>query len=342
MSASPDVSVLMPVRDGRFLADALRTIQHQDFDAFEIVIVDDASDADTHQFLQDAARTDGRIRILRREKSRGLAWALNAGLDLCRAPLVARADADDLYAPDRLARQRAVFLSRPSLAALSCGWRRIDAEGKILFTHRPATGPSNLRFRTMFGAPLLHPGVMYRADAVRKVGGYDPAYWTAQDSDLWARMAPMMELDNLVVPLVDWRLHDKAVTSARGDEGRKLSLSIPLREQSAYLSADLSERDVAASVDTFSSAAPLSIDILSRGERHLNRLCERARQNEPVSVVRDIHDAVAKALLRQCRWALRDGRIGDGARLLRRSVAWRVGTMSKRAVPRAPIAVSRA
>lgn len=322
-AGTPAVSVLMPVREGRFLGPALATILAQDMADFEVVIVDDASDAATQARLAAHAGTDARIRIVRRDRSSGLAVALNDGLAHCRAPLVARADADDVYDRRRLGRQCAVFAARPALAALSCGWRRIDEEGRVLYVHRPATGPDILRFRVMFASPLLHPGAMFRADAVRAVGGYDPAFWTAQDTDLWARLAPCAELDNITEPLVDWRQHDASVIAGRGAAGRALSLSIRARQHAAYFGATQPAELVAASVDTLSGIAPLDDATLSRGERQLARFLGRARDVETPRVAAHFRRDVAGALLRQARWQLRAGRPFAAARTGARALQWR-------------------
>jgi glycosyltransferase involved in cell wall biosynthesis len=331
---APRVSILMPVRESRFLDPAMATILGQTLDDFELVAVADGADAGTRARLAAHAAADRRIRILRRDRSAGLAAALNAGLAECRAPLVARADADDLYRPDRLARQVRAFEARPGLAALSCGWRRVDAAGRALFTHRPPTGPAILRFQVMFASPLLHPGVMFRAGAVRDLGGYDPAFWTAQDADLWARMAAAgAELDNLPEPLVDWRRHDGSVSARRGAEGRALSMSVRARQHAAYLGAPQPDFLVAASVDTLVAAAPLSLAEISAGERQLARFLARARRVEPPEVVTHLRRAAAAALLRQSRWALRTGRPVAAARLGRRAAAWHADRGVEAAAP---------
>ena len=90
---------------------------------------------------------------------------------------------------------------------------------------------------------------------MRDAGGYDPAYWTAQDSDLWARLAEVTALDNLPECLVSYRVHDASVMKRRGEAGRRLSLTVPERLQRAYLGELPSDHDVAATVDLFQVSA---------------------------------------------------------------------------------------
>src|SRR5438874_8076320 len=76
----PDVSVIMAVRDGsRWLAGAIASLQCQTFSNFELIIVDDGSGDESPRIMEDRARADPRIRIIRQERL-GLAAALNSGL----------------------------------------------------------------------------------------------------------------------------------------------------------------------------------------------------------------------------------------------------------------------
>ncbi|MEM7490752.1 MAG: glycosyltransferase, partial [Pseudomonadota bacterium] len=260
----------------------------------------------------------------------GLAAVLNTGLARIASPLVARADADDRYAPDRLARQVAEFDRRSDLVGLSCGYHRITEDGARVLTHRPVTGAAIIRFRAMFSNSLLHPGIVLRRAAVARVGGYDPAYWTAQDSDLWARlMAAGGALDNLPDPLVEWREHGGSVLSKRGPEGKALSLTVSRRLQEAYLGRALEPQTVAAAVETWRSYSPLPFDTLRRGAAHLARILDAARRQEEAEVIRDFERKMAASFLRQARFALRR-KPGTALRLGARAMAWRQGRPSER------------
>lgn len=329
----PAVSILMPVREGRFLARAMETLLTQTLRDFEFVIVDDASDARTQSQLADYAKRDGRVRVERREASCGLAAALNFGIARCNATLIARADADDEYHPERLERQVAAFRGRPRLGALSSGWRRIDERGRTLYTHRQHTGPDLVRFFNMFGATLLHPGTMLRAEAVTAVNGYDPAYWTAQDTDLWARMVHHFELDNLAEPLVSWREHGTSITARRGAEGRELSLSVRIRQQRAYLGTSPPTHLVEKSADLLGCIPRLSPSDVMLGERYLAQLLAVAQTRETRQVTDGFRKKTAFALLQQVRWAALAGRPRLAAALAGRAALWQLGRRIESADP---------
>jgi len=319
---SPFVSILMPVRNGRFLAQAVETLLAQSLRDFDFVIVDDGCDARTQDALAQYAKLDARIRIERYEENSGLAAALNFGIGRCSAPLIARADADDEYHPERLARQVAALEARPDLAAISCGWHRIDERGRRLYTQRQAKGPELIRFLSMFGSPLLHPGAVLRAEALTAIGGYDPAYWTAQDTDLWARLLNHFELDNLPEPLVQWRVHNASISASRGEEGRRLSLGVRARQQRAYLRMDPDEHLVAFSTDLLARASLLPVSDLAQAERYLARFLAMARHREKEWIVRAFRRKVASALFQQARWAIRARLPSHAVGAARRAALW--------------------
>jgi len=319
-----ELSVLMAVKDGEaHLAAAMDSLLGQSFTAFELIVVDDGSRDATPSLLADYQRRDRRVMVLHNDQPQGLPTALNRGLARCRAPLVARADGDDVYHPERLGRQLDHLRRHPEIGVLSCGYHRIDSGGRRIDTRVPVTGDAPLRFQMLFMNGLLHPGVMFRADPVRRVGGYDPRYWTAQDSDLWARLLPLTRLDNLPEPLVSYRIHPHSTMRRRGDAGLALSLSVPARLQAHYLGFTPDPRQVRAVVDLYQDFVFLEHDAIALGYRGLRRVLDLARRREPAPVWRAFRRRVGAALQRQAR--LRAGRDpGRALRVLGKAIQWRL------------------
>ena len=106
----------MPCYDVAATVDeAMSSLLGQTYSQFEIVAVDDGSGDGTLEILRRWQEQDARVRVLARDHQ-GIIPALNAGLRVCRAALVARMDADDRAHPDRLARQVEMMESDPGLA----------------------------------------------------------------------------------------------------------------------------------------------------------------------------------------------------------------------------------
>ena len=298
----------MAVRNAAaFLGETIASLRAQTGTGLEFVVLDDGSSDATPRLLADWAACDDRVRIETVAGGSGsLPAALNRGLALCRAPLVARADGDDLYHPERLARQRARFAADPALDALSCGFHRIDEAGVRIGTATVLSGPELIRFTALFQNALLHPGAMMRKAVLERIGGYDTTYWTAQDSDLFARMlAAGARIDNVAEPLVSYRVHDSSRMKTRGAEGRALSLTVPARMQAAYLGGLPEDHDVAATVALYQGRQRVPIDAAGRGLSGLERIDAAATGREPPEVLAHFRDTVAASLHRQAGWTSR-------------------------------------
>ena len=306
---TPEISVLMSVQNGEaFLDQTARSLSAQTFSSVEFVTVDDASTDGTSRLLADWARRDPRVRIVRLERgaSNGLAHALNVGLESCRGDLIARADGDDVYHPNRLILQHRRMRSDPDLAALSCGFRRIDEHGCLMGNRPPLVGPEKISFTTLFQSSLLHPGAMIRAQALSEVGGYDIRYWTAQDSDLWARLVLKgKRLDNLPDLLVDYRIHRTSLMKKRGPEGVALSRSVPARMQADYLGGRPEGHDASAVVALYQGTHLLDRRTLRRGLAGAERIMKAAQTRETAEVLAYARTHFLQSLERQASWCPR-------------------------------------
>ncbi|MDD3294838.1 MAG: glycosyltransferase [Geobacteraceae bacterium] len=190
----PAVSILLPARDEeRYLPAALDSIFRQTFTDWELVAVDDGSRDTTPAILAAAGRSDLRVRLLR-PSSRGLTAALNAGLEACRAPLIARMDADDISHPRRLETQVAFLTQNPGVGLVACDFRSFPraalGTGMVAYERWQNSLASHEDIlRDLFvESPFVHPSVMFRGEEVLSVGGYRDRGW-AEDYDLWLRLA---------------------------------------------------------------------------------------------------------------------------------------------------------
>lgn len=98
------VSVIVPAYNAApYIAAALASACAQTLTAIEVLVVDDASTDGTAAIVAGVAAADRRVRVLRQAVNGGPSVARNRGLAEARGTWVALLDADDAYAPDRLA-----------------------------------------------------------------------------------------------------------------------------------------------------------------------------------------------------------------------------------------------
>ena len=190
------------------VARAVESILQQTWKDFEFIIVDDGSTDSSAAIVERFAEQDRRIRFIRQTNA-GLTRALIRGCRHARGRYIARQDADDWSHPSRLERQVAVLERDNRVGFVSCFTRYVDPFGNMLTTiRRPVE--SEIATRALLyerQGPPAHGSVMFRRDLYENVGGYRPAFYFGQDSDLWLRMAQEAAIayvpDVLYVPTRD-------------------------------------------------------------------------------------------------------------------------------------------
>lgn len=221
------VSFLIPVRDGAATIEAaLRSVLAQTVSDFDVVVVDDGSRDDTVAIVSAIAEQDARVSLIARPAA-GIAAALNAGIAACRSEWVARMDADDLCAADRLARQQP-HLDEPELGVVDGrvsffrdGGDAIP-EGMLRYERwiNSVIEPEDFDRHLLIESPVVHPAATLRRSAVLAVGGYRDGPFP-EDYDLWARLhAAGWRLRKVPAVLVQMRDRPQRLTRTDPRYGR--------------------------------------------------------------------------------------------------------------------------
>lgn len=235
--SEPLVSVLLPVHDSEpYLEGCIASLKRQTLQDYEVVAVDDGSTDGSAQILDFWAAGDKRVRVLHRPES-GLVETLNAGLELCTAPFVARMDADDVSHPKRFELQLAEFEDLPWVGVVSClvrhfpwstvgeGYRTYERWFNSLLT------PENIARERFVESPIPHPSAMVRREVYEKAGGYREESW-AEDFDLWLRLFEAgVTFSKVEKYLYFWREHAERLTRVDG----RYSVENFLRCKAKYL-----------------------------------------------------------------------------------------------------------
>jgi glycosyltransferase involved in cell wall biosynthesis len=228
-SAAPSVSVLLAARDAeRFLRLAIESVLRQTISDLELIVVDDDSTDATSDVLASIA--DPRLVVVRNAERLGLAGSLNRGLELARAPLLARMDADDVAFPRWLERQLEELHARPDLAVVGAGVLQLDQVGRPGSMHLLPRG-SELRWHALFSSPFLHNTVVLDRGVLESHGlRYDTSFEESEDYDLWTRLLAVANGDNVPEPLVLHRIHPAQASVLNQDVQRAFQRQLALRE----------------------------------------------------------------------------------------------------------------
>ena len=136
---SPMVSIVMSVFNGeRFLHEAVESMLDQSFREFEFIILDDGSTDRSASILNSYQNRDGRVKVHHQEHG-GLIESLNHACSLAQGKYIARMDADDVAAKDRLRMQVDFMEVHSEIGVLGGGVEWIDATGRSLGIHRHPT-----------------------------------------------------------------------------------------------------------------------------------------------------------------------------------------------------------
>ncbi len=215
---TPGISVIIPTYNRRaMLREALSSVAAQrgeDFDTtFEVIVVDDGSTDGTWDELS-AGRND--LRALRTERH-GPAAARNRGIAVARGALIAFLDSDDLWMPEKLARQSLFMRNNPDcpISQTSETWMRDGRRVNPGRRHRKRSGDI---FIDSLRTCLISPSAaILRRELLDEVGGFDEDMAACEDYDLWLRVLARHEAGLL----------DEPLTVRRAGHPGQLSATVP-------------------------------------------------------------------------------------------------------------------
>ena len=185
-----EISILMGVynqTNHKAIEQAVDSILNQTFSNFEFLIYDDGSCEKEMLFLQQLAKEDSRIRLLRGEENKGLAYGLNQCLKQAKGRYIARMDADDISEKERLQVQKEFLDLHLEYAFVGTSATLFDEQG-IWGVRNMIKQPRAKEFLKY--SPYIHPSVMFRKKILEEVNGYQVSKDTlrCEDYELFMRL----------------------------------------------------------------------------------------------------------------------------------------------------------
>ena len=204
----PLVSVIIPSYNyARFLPQALQSVLTQSYPHTEIIVVDDGSTDDTSKILVNYGE---RIKVLRKPNG-GLPAARNSGVEISTGDYLAFIDADDLWLPQKLEKQIALFQQNADVALVHCGVQDVDQNGKPLSDHLDGMSGQVADEMLFFRRAVILGGgsaAMVTRRAYDEVGGFDVGLTGhSEDWDFYFRVARRHAVGFVPEILVQYRLH---------------------------------------------------------------------------------------------------------------------------------------
>lgn len=223
--AQDTVSVIIPAWNAAgTLARALDSVAAQTRRPDEVIVVDDGSSDDT---VAVAARHPAGVRVVSQPNA-GPAQARNRGAAQAAGTLLAFLDADDVWHPDKLAAQLAVFAAHPAVALCATPFRYFPTEAAPVFDP-PGSGDVTLvrDFRDLLrGYYLGTPTVVLRREVFLACGGFDTSLRFGEDVDLWLRVGYGRVVARLDRTLVAVSRSARSLTGSAGAEVDEANLAV--------------------------------------------------------------------------------------------------------------------
>lgn len=205
------VSVIIPsYNDGSYLKQAIDSILNQTYSNIEIIVVDSSDDKDTINII----KTYKEKILYFFQPRKGVAAALNYGLEQARGEYIARMDADDISLPQRIAIQVGYLEKNLDVDVLGTQSNKINEQGKVIEKGDCCYySDSQIKAKIIFENCIIHPTVMMRSQLVKNGWRYDEKQY-AEDLGLWMRMATKgVKFANLHEHLLLYRKHENNMSS---------------------------------------------------------------------------------------------------------------------------------
>lgn len=184
----PKVSVVMPIYNERrveLVRKAVDSVLTQSLKEIELLLINDGSDRFFWEKTVRQLPKEERIRIISLPH-KGLAAALNSGIEVARGSYIARMDGDDLSRPSRLEKEVSFLEQNPDFDWVGCNAVLMDQSG--IWGHRKM--PEFPKAEDFYHySPFIHPSVLFRREIFEKEKYNEVSlYERAEDYEFFMRL----------------------------------------------------------------------------------------------------------------------------------------------------------
>lgn len=197
------ISVILPTYNyGKFIEDAIKSVQNQSYSDWELIIVNDGSTDNTAELLGYYPKI--KIRIITHEKNRGLVPSCIEAINECAGEYIIRLDADDMLHEHALLIMSNILDIKPEVAIVSSDHWNMNEIGE------------NMNYCSTSEASDIDrngAGCMFRKSSYYVVGGYNPEIKYADNFDLWLKLSKKFKSHHVKLPLYYYRKHFGSMSS---------------------------------------------------------------------------------------------------------------------------------
>lgn len=195
-------SVIIPTFNRRELCErAVESVLNQKEKDFELIVVDDGSEDETFEYLNEKYGDLADISIYQITNS-GVSAARNFAVSKAKGKYLAFLDSDDEWLPEKLSLQKKYIIDKPSTVILHSDeiWIRNGKRVNQMKKHRKEGGDIFVRSLDLC---LISPSaVVIEKELFESFNGFDPEFIVCEDYDLWLKMTSKHHIDFIEEPLI--------------------------------------------------------------------------------------------------------------------------------------------
>ncbi|MFG1691098.1 glycosyltransferase family 2 protein [Gemmatimonadota bacterium] len=213
----PLVSIIMNCHNGeKYLREAVDSVIHQTYSRWELIFWDNRSTDESAHIIQ--SYSDPRVSYYLSDSFTPLGEARNCAVKNATGELIAFLDCDDLWMPEKLAKQVPLFAdAKVGLAISDTQFFNEKGTQKRLYRKRkPAVG---MVFKELLGSYFisLETAVIRRSALESLDHWFDPRFDVIEEYDLFVRLAYTWHLAYVDEVLAKWRVHGSSWTWTRNE-----------------------------------------------------------------------------------------------------------------------------
>jgi len=231
------ISVIIPTYNrANLLSRAIKSVLNQDYQNFELIIIDDGSTDGTDKVVRDFQDKDKRIKYIWQVNSGSPAKPKNTGIKNAKGKFIAFLDSDDEWLAEKLEKQIKLFkISNVSnLGFVGCNAIVIDRKNKNEWEHKIT------KYKNIFKALLINDfilsssSMMVKKEVFNKIGIFDEKLSVGEDWDMWIRISRKYDFDFVPEFLFKYYIHNSNITNTLNFEKQMKDIEYIFKKYKRY------------------------------------------------------------------------------------------------------------
>lgn len=198
----------------------------------DIVIIDDGSQQEINIANLRKEYKLGRIYYKKQQTNKGIAQALNVGIDFARKneyKYIARLDAGDFCCANKYNKQYRYLEKHSDIKLLGTWVRVVDSKGAELFNLKHPVGYKQIKRAMCLNSAFVHPSVMFSSEILKVIKGYPLNYFAAEDYAFFFDVINKFKAENYPEILMDYSVDKNSISSKHRKQQVKNRIKIMIK-----------------------------------------------------------------------------------------------------------------